>query len=65
MFEPFVSHGKNNGTGLGLAIASKVVHDHGGEIRVESSSPQGTVMLIRLPRNEAVPVSETRAANVP
>jgi signal transduction histidine kinase len=65
MFEPFVSHGKNNGTGLGLAIASKVVHDHGGEIRVESSSSRGTVMLIRLPRNEAAPVSETRAANVP
>jgi signal transduction histidine kinase len=50
LFEPFVSAGKNNGTGLGLAIARKIVEDHGGEIVLESSSPQaGSVFLIRLP----------------
>ena len=50
LFEPFVSAGKTNGTGLGLAIARKIVEDHGGQIALEKTSPDGTVFLIRLPR---------------
>lgn len=50
LFDPFVSSGKPNGTGLGLAIVSKIVHDHGGDVRVEKSSDSGTVILVRLPR---------------
>jgi signal transduction histidine kinase len=50
LFDPFVSSGKPNGTGLGLAIVSKIVHDHGGEVRVEKTSDSGTVILVRLPR---------------
>jgi signal transduction histidine kinase len=50
LFDPFVSSGKPNGTGLGLAIASKIVHDHCGSIAVEQSSPEGTVIFIKLPR---------------
>jgi signal transduction histidine kinase len=50
VFDPFVSSGKSNGTGLGLAIVSKIVHDHGGSVSVESSSDAGTVMLVTLPR---------------
>lgn len=50
LFEPFVSAGKNNGTGLGLAIASKIVHDHGGEIVMERSCAGGTAFRIRIPR---------------
>jgi signal transduction histidine kinase len=50
MFEPFVSAGKANGTGLGLAIAKKIVEEHGGEILLERTSPQGSVFLVRLPR---------------
>ena len=52
LFDPFVSFGKPNGTGLGLAIVSKIVHDHAGTVSVESSSSQGTVVLIKLPRIE-------------
>jgi signal transduction histidine kinase len=50
MFDPFVSYGKNNGTGLGLTIANKVVQEHGGSLTVERTGPDGTTMLVRLPR---------------
>ena len=49
VFEPFVSVGKENGTGLGLTVVQKIVQDHGGEVTIESTSPQGTVFRIRLP----------------
>jgi signal transduction histidine kinase len=51
VFDPFVSSGKLNGTGLGLAIVSKIVHDHGGSVRLERTSETGTVMLVKLPRS--------------
>ena len=38
------------GTGLGLAIARKIVHRHGGDIRIASSPEKGTDVLIGLPR---------------
>jgi signal transduction histidine kinase len=50
VFDPFVSSGKPNGTGLGLAIVSKIVSDHGGSVKLESTSERGTVMLVKLPR---------------
>jgi signal transduction histidine kinase len=50
LFQPFVSAGKNNGTGLGLTITSKIIQDHDGEIRVESTSKAGTTFLIRFPK---------------
>lgn len=49
VFQPFVSHGKENGTGLGLTIAHKIVQDHSGELQVERSVPGCTVMRITLP----------------
>jgi signal transduction histidine kinase len=50
LFDPFVSHGKENGTGLGLTIAQKIVQDHDGSLYLESSMPGHTVMEIVLPR---------------
>jgi len=50
LFQPFVSHGKENGTGLGLTIAQKIVEDHGGSLQLEFSGPGRTVMQIVLPR---------------
>jgi signal transduction histidine kinase len=50
LFQPFVSHGKENGTGLGLTIAQKIVQDHDGTLQLESSIPGRTVMQIVLPR---------------
>jgi signal transduction histidine kinase len=49
IFEPFFTQGKANGTGLGLTVAQKIVQDHGGELRVESTSPNGTVIRVSLP----------------
>jgi signal transduction histidine kinase len=50
LFQPFVSHGKENGTGLGLTIAQKIVQDHDGTLHLESSVLGRTVMQIVLPR---------------
>jgi two-component system nitrogen regulation sensor histidine kinase GlnL len=47
IFEPFVS-GRENGTGLGLALVSKLVHDGGGWISVDSA-PGRTVFRVSLP----------------
>ena len=49
LFEPFVSHGKENGTGLGLTVVQKIVQDHGGDVTVEKTSPTGTVFRLLLP----------------
>lgn len=62
MFDPFVSVGKSGGTGLGLTIAAKIVCDHGGEIRIEESSPSGTTLLVRLPRHCVAPNSNEASA---
>jgi len=60
LFQPFVSHGKENGTGLGLTIAEKIVQDHSGELRVEQSAPGCTVMRITLPCKAATNTSAGR-----
>jgi signal transduction histidine kinase len=61
LFDPFVSAGKPNGTGLGLAIVSKIVHDHGGSVTVESTSSTGTVFLVKLPRTQQPVVEKAQA----
>ena len=48
LFQPFVSSGKQNGTGMGLAVVQKILQDHGGDIRIESTSSNGTVFVIGL-----------------
>src|SRR5207253_1193471 len=57
LFEPFVSQGKENGTGLGLTVVQKIIQDHGGEVTVEKTSPEGTVFRVMLPLASASEVS--------
>jgi signal transduction histidine kinase len=74
LFDPFVSQGKENGTGLGLTVVQKIVQDHGGEVTIEKTSPEGTVFRVVIPRptpvsagveqtlaDEAVPVTQPGA----
>jgi PAS domain S-box-containing protein len=54
IFEPHYTT-KVKGTGLGLAIARQIVSEHGGTIRAESQSGQGTSVRIQLPGAAALP----------
>jgi signal transduction histidine kinase len=49
LFEPFVSHGKENGTGMGLTVVQKILQDHGGDVAVEQTSPSGTTFRVNIP----------------
>jgi signal transduction histidine kinase len=50
IFEPyFTTKQTKSGTGLGLYITKKVVEDHHGSIKVDSTPDLGTTFVIRLP----------------
>ncbi len=49
LFEPFFTTKGEQGSGLGLAISESIVRDHGGVIRVESRSGQGSTFTVILP----------------
>jgi len=50
VFEPFfTTKPAGQGNGLGLVVAQGIVHDHGGEITVESEPGRGAVFRVRLP----------------
>jgi signal transduction histidine kinase len=48
IFQPFYTT-KPQGTGLGLAITQRIVKEHGGEIRVESTPGNGTPFIMSFP----------------
>lgn len=50
IFEPFKTT-KSRGLGLGMPYAQKIIHQHGGQITVESRPGKGTQVRIELPSN--------------
>jgi signal transduction histidine kinase len=66
LFEPFISHGKENGTGLGLTVVQKIVQDHGGDVIVEKTSVEGTVFRLLLPlTSSSAPGQEPKPPRTP
>ena len=45
IFKPFVSTKGSKGTGLGLAVSRKILHEHGGDIEVQSQVGVGSNSL--------------------
>ena len=49
LFQPFVSYGKEKGVGLGLTVVHKIMQNHGGEVSIERTGPEGTVFKLVFP----------------
>jgi signal transduction histidine kinase len=50
-----------HGTGLGLNISRDILHQHGGELRLESAKGKGTTAIITLPRVRTAEPGNTSA----
>jgi two-component system nitrogen regulation sensor histidine kinase NtrY len=44
---------KENGSGIGLSLSRRIIHLHGGNIRISSEPGKGTCAEIRLPLNKS------------
>jgi signal transduction histidine kinase len=49
LFQPFVSHGKEKGIGLGLTVVQSVMQQHLGDVSIERTGADGTVVLLFFP----------------
>ena len=47
----FTTKAPGKGTGLGMSITQKIIHDHGGELKVTSKEDKGTTVTVQLPIN--------------
>ncbi|MCC6492475.1 MAG: ATP-binding protein, partial [Pirellulales bacterium] len=49
IFSVFVSRKGGRGTGLGLPVTRKILEEHGGQVRVESTVGRGSRFTLELP----------------
>ena len=54
LFTAFQGGARKGGVGLGLAISADLVRGHGGQLQLVKSSPDETVFLLRLPKNDVL-----------
>jgi len=66
IFEPFyTTKAEGQGTGLGMAISYGIIERHSGQITVQSSLGEGTVICLYLPLNELTEASVlSESANI-
>lgn len=53
LFSLFFSSKGTKGTGMGLFVTNEIIHQHGGEIAVESDLGKGTCFRIKVPKEAA------------
>ena len=61
IFKMFVSSKGQRGTGLGLPVSQKIIQEHGGDIRVESTPGEGSCFILEFPSSPAETPDELRA----
>ena len=67
VFEPFrpqSRYDRSSGLGLGMFIARQIVLAHRGDIAVEATADDRTIVTIRLPRRTGIPQAEGEAGAV-
>jgi len=62
LFRPFTGSARPGSTGLGLAIARDLMRAHGGDIRLDGSTAQGTRFTLTLPIGDSASIKRAQAA---
>ncbi|MHB8809832.1 MAG: two-component system sensor histidine kinase NtrB [Desulfobulbaceae bacterium] len=57
LFYPYFTT-KTGGTGIGLAISQKIISDHKGSIRIDSTPGEGTTVVVELPAYRAQQIAD-------
>ena len=54
MFQTLKSRDEVEGSGMGLALVKKIVHNFGGQLRLESEEGQGSTFIFTWPKNPEI-----------